>query len=59
MDDDGSAMATGCGRAATLGLDRGRPAQIAGLASVGAGAIHLAAAGIHAEHPTLARHLRR
>ncbi len=30
-------------------------AQIAGLASVGAGAIHLAAAGIHAEHPTVAR----
>ncbi len=30
-------------------------AQIAGLASVGAGAIHLAAAGIHAEHPGLAR----
>src|SRR5215213_9391963 len=30
-------------------------AQIAGLASVGAGAIHLAAAGSHAEHPTLAR----
>jgi hypothetical protein len=30
-------------------------AQIAGLASVGAGAIHLAAAGIHAEHPALAR----
>ncbi len=29
--------------------------QFAGLASVGAGAIHLAAAGIHAEHPTLAR----
>src|SRR5262245_37456230 len=33
-------------------LDR---AQVAGLASVGAGAIHLAAAGIHAEHPALAR----
>ena len=33
-------------------LDR---AQLAGLASLGAGAIHLAAAGIHAEHPTLAR----
>src|SRR5688500_1367279 len=30
-------------------------AQIAGLASVGAGAIHLTAAGIHAEHPTAAR----
>ena len=30
-------------------------AQFAGLASVGAGAIHLAAAGIHAEHPSLAR----
>ena len=30
-------------------------AQIAGIASVGAGAIHLAAAGIHAEHPALAR----
>ena len=30
-------------------------AQIAGLASVGAGAIHLAAAGTHAEHPTVAR----
>jgi hypothetical protein len=30
-------------------------AQFAGLASVGAGAIHLAAAGIHAEHPFLAR----
>jgi hypothetical protein len=30
-------------------------AQFAGLASVGAGVIHLAAAGIHAEHPALAR----
>ena len=30
-------------------------AQVAGLASVGAGAIHLAAAGSHAEHPTVAR----
>ena len=30
-------------------------AQFAGLASVGAGAIHLAAAGIHAQHPPLAR----
>jgi hypothetical protein len=30
-------------------------AQFAGLASVGAGTIHLAAAGIHAEHPSLAR----
>ena len=30
-------------------------AQFAGLASVGAGAIHLAAAGIHAENPFLAR----
>ena len=30
-------------------------AQFAGLASVGAGAIHLVAAGIHAEHPSLAR----
>jgi hypothetical protein len=30
-------------------------AQFAGLASVGAGAIHLTAAGIHAEHPSLAR----
>jgi hypothetical protein len=30
-------------------------AQFAGLASVGAGAIHLTAAGIHAEHPPLAR----
>ncbi|MGI9052681.1 MAG: hypothetical protein ACR2HQ_08545, partial [Ilumatobacteraceae bacterium] len=29
--------------------------QIGGLASVGAGAVHAAAAGIHAEHPTLAR----
>jgi hypothetical protein len=29
--------------------------QFAGLASVGAGAIHLVAAGIHAEHPSLAR----
>ena len=33
-------------------LDR---AQLAGVASLGAGAIHLSAAGIHAEHPTLAR----
>jgi hypothetical protein len=31
------------------------PAQFAGLATVGAGAIHLAAAGIHAEYPSLAR----
>jgi hypothetical protein len=38
--------------ARTSFIDR---AQIAGLASVGAGAIHLAAAGIHAEHPTVAR----
>ena len=30
-------------------------AQVAGLASIGAGAIHAAAAGIHAEHPTLSR----
>jgi hypothetical protein len=30
-------------------------AQSAGLASVGAGAIHLAATGIHAEYPSLAR----
>ncbi len=30
-------------------------AQFAGLASVGAGAFHLAAAGVHAEHPFLAR----
>src|SRR4051812_5976791 len=30
-------------------------AQVAGLASIGAGAIHLAAAGIHAEHPAVAR----
>jgi hypothetical protein len=30
-------------------------AQFAGLASVGAGSIHLAAAGIHAEQPSLAR----
>ncbi len=30
-------------------------AQLAGIASLGAGAIHLSAAGIHAEHPTLAR----
>ena len=30
-------------------------AQFAGLASVGAGACHLAAAGIHAENPSLAR----
>jgi hypothetical protein len=30
-------------------------AQLAGLASIGAGAIHLAAAGVHAEHPILAR----
>jgi len=37
---------------ASTWLDR---AQLAGLASAGAGAIHLAAAGIHAEHPTLAR----
>ena len=33
-------------------LDR---AQVAGLASVGAGAIHLVAAGSHAEHPSVAR----
>ena len=33
-------------------LDR---AQIAGLASAGAGAIHLAAAGSHGEHPAVAR----
>jgi hypothetical protein len=31
------------------------PAQFAGLATVGAGAIHLTAAGIHAEYPFLAR----
>lgn len=37
---------------ATAFADR---AQFAGLASVGAGAIHLVAAGIHAEHPSLAR----
>jgi hypothetical protein len=37
---------------ATTWIER---AQLAGLASLGAGAIHLAAAGIHAEHPTLAR----
>ena len=30
-------------------------AQLAGLASIGAGAIHAAAAGIHAEHPDLSR----
>src|SRR5262245_59747785 len=30
-------------------------AQFSGLASVGAGSIHLVAAGIHAEHPSLAR----
>ena len=29
--------------------------QLAGLASIGAGAIHAAAAGLHAEHPTLSR----
>ena len=29
--------------------------QVAGLASLGAGAIHAAAIGIHAEHATLAR----
>ena len=28
---------------------------VAGMASVGAGAVHAAAAGIHAEHPQLAR----
>jgi hypothetical protein len=37
---------------ATAFADR---AQFAGLASAGAGAIHLVAAGIHAEHPSLAR----
>ena len=30
-------------------------AQIGGLASMGAGAIHAAAAGVHAEHATLSR----
>src|SRR5258707_3912026 len=30
-------------------------AQFAGLASVGAGACHLAAAGVHGENPSLAR----
>jgi hypothetical protein len=45
-------MADTVGARATTWADR---AQFAGLASVGAGAIHLAAAGIHAEHPTLAR----
>ena len=29
--------------------------QLAGLTSIGAGAIHAAAAGLHAEHPTLSR----
>jgi hypothetical protein len=30
-------------------------AQVGGLASIGAGAVHAAAAGIHAEHPSLSR----
>lgn len=34
---------------------RNRLAQLAGLATAGAGAIHAAAAGIHAEHVTLSR----
>ena len=42
----------GRGERAMVWTDR---AQFAGLASLGAGAIHLAAAGIHAEHPALAR----
>jgi hypothetical protein len=47
-----TAETIGRGERVTTWADR---AQFAGLASVGAGAIHLAAAGIHAEHPTLAR----
>ena len=41
----------------TDGLDRGRigAADVAALASIGAGAIHAAAAGVHAENPTLSR----
>src|SRR3954447_16383986 len=56
-DGAGGRMATNMAETAVVSrtatwTDR---AQFAGLASVGAGAIHLAAAGIHAEHPTLAR----
>jgi hypothetical protein len=47
-----TAETIGDGDGAMTWADR---AQFAGLASVGAGAIHLAAAGIHAEHPSLAR----
>ena len=41
----------------TTGEDRGRigAADVAALASIGAGAIHAAAAGVHAENPTLSR----
>jgi len=36
-------------------LGRISAAQVGGLASIGAGAVHAAAAGIHAEHPSLSR----
>jgi hypothetical protein len=47
-----TAETVGRTRRVTTWADR---AQLAGLATVGAGAIHLVAAGVHAEHPLLAR----
>src|SRR5262245_30770031 len=41
--------------AETMRWEVGWLAALQGLASIGAGAIHAAAAGIHAEHPTLSR----
>ncbi|MGI9051459.1 MAG: hypothetical protein ACR2HQ_02215 [Ilumatobacteraceae bacterium] len=45
------------GNGSTHEGSRGRitAAQVGGLASIGAGAVHAAAAGIHAEHPSLSR----